>query len=64
MELYIQWMFWIGVAGAIVRLLTIGFGDFPRKEKKTLGNYIFMFILGTAFTTWAGFLLYGGQNVQ
>jgi|FLOH01.1.fsa_nt_gi hypothetical protein len=60
METYISFMFWMGIFSAAIRVLIIGFADYPRVETpKTVGYDLFLFIIGGLFTIWAGLLNYG-----
>jgi hypothetical protein len=58
METYIQVLFWLNIACLAIKMMLICSVDYPRTKKETLGEKVFLILLGTAFTVWAGFLLF------
>jgi hypothetical protein len=57
MQSYVQVAFYMGVFGAVVRLLTIGSAKYPRSVEHTLGLDLVVFMVHLGFTIWAGFLV-------
>jgi hypothetical protein len=58
MNLYIRLSFWFGIAGIVVRALTMMVCDYPRTEKHNLGEDVALLILAIGFTAWAWALIY------
>ena len=63
METYVTVSFWMMIVALIIRLLVLSVASYPRTEEKTIGGDIVTIIISIGFIVWAGFLLYGGQNV-
>ena len=58
MELYITVSFWLGVFGLVVNLLSLLVVEYPKTKQETIGDKLFMIIVGGAFAVWAGNLLF------
>lgn len=58
-ETYITAMFWLGLFAVVVRLLTIGCADYPRKTTYSMGVDIVGLVIGGFMFAWVCFLKFG-----
>jgi hypothetical protein len=59
MNLYIKISFWLGIAGIVMRALTMMVSDYPRTVKHSLGEDVVTLIREIGFAVWAWVLIYG-----
>ena len=56
MELFIKVNFWLYVVGLILRIIVLGYADYPRKIEK--GSDVVGIIIVIPFLMWAAHLLW------
>jgi hypothetical protein len=59
METYIQLSFWLNLICLAINMILICSVEYPKTKKETLGEKVFMVLLGAGFTVWGGVLLFG-----
>jgi hypothetical protein len=59
MEIYVTVAFYLGLLGLVINLTSLLVIEYPRNRKETIGEKLFIIIIGIAFCVWSGVLLYG-----
>lgn len=56
---YLEWNFWVGVVGVVVRAAYLSWADYPRKSEQSRASDVISIGLTLWFVVWAYVLLNG-----